>query len=1070
MDDPARAPRALTTGPLERLIDLCLAHRGLVLVATALLVLLGTHALRRLPLDAFPDTTPVQVTVNTVAPTLSPLEVERQLTTPVEAVLAGLPGLQEARSVSKFGFSQVTLVFDDSVDIYLARQVVTERLGAASLPEGVARPTLGPVSTGLGEVFHYLVRGEGKSLAELRTIHDYLVRPPLTAVPGVAEVNAWGGEERQLHVVIDPERLLEHDLTVDDVVAGLRANNLSVGGGTISRGGEATLVQGLALVGGVADVEQIVVATRDGVPLLVRDVARVEEGHEVRRGAVTADGRGEVVLGLGFMLMGQNSRVVTVRLAERLDEVRRTLPEGVEVETVYTRTSLVDRVLETVRANLLEGALLVIAVLFAFLGSLRAGLIVALAIPLSLLFAFDGMLRLGIAGSLMSLGAIDFGLVVDSSVIMVENAARRLDEDRSGRSVREVVRDAAVEVRRPTLFGELIIMVVYLPILTLEGVEGKLFRPMALTVILALAGSMVLSLTLMPVLASLALRRRPAGARGDTLLVRALRAAYRPVLGAALRRPGLVLAAAGLAVAAGGWTATRLGAEFVPRLREGALVINTVRLASVSLEESVRYGTHIERVLLEAFPHEVERVWTRTGTAEVATDPMGLELSDVFVTLRPRAGWTRATTQDELVTAMSAVVGTLPGMKAIFTQPIEMRVNEMVAGVRGDVGIKLFGDDLQVLADKALEIQRVVEALPGAADVSAEQVTGLPVLQVTVDRAALARHGVHAREVLEAVSMVGTWPVGQVIEGGAQLGGARRFDLALRLEDRYRADPEALGQLLLTARSGAPEQTRAGAGERAPGTQRAGGQRVALSTLARLELVEGPSTIQHEWGKRRVVVQANARGRDVAGFVADVRRALEEQVTLPPGYRLTYGGQFEHLVRARERLLVVVPAALLLVLSLLYVTYGRLLDALRVFTGVPFAVVGGVVALWLRDLPFSISAAVGFIALSGVAVLGDMVLVSTIRQLQAAGVPLPEALRRAAETRLRPVLMTGLVAALGFLPMALNTGLGAEVQRPLATVVVGGVVTSTLLTLVVLPVLYSVARGREPAPPHEPRP
>ena len=763
-------------GLLERLIDACLANRPIVLVAALLLVLLGASALQRLPLDAFPDTTPVQVTVNTVAPTLGPLEVERQITTPVERVLAGLPKLHEARSVSKFGFSQVTLIFDDELDIYRARQVVTERLGTVELPDGplggVFRPTLGPISSGLGEVFHYLVKGEGKSLAELRTVNEYLIRPPLTGVPGVAEVNAWGGEERQLHVVVDPARLLARDLTVDDTVAALRANNLSVGGGVITRGGEATLVQGLALASSAAEVASIVVATRDGVPVLLRDVASVEEGHEVRRGAVTADGEGEAVLGLGFMLTGENSRVVTVRLAERLEELKPTLPAGVTVETVYTRTSLVERVLDTVRRNLLEGALLVVAVLFAFLGDLRAGLIVALAIPLSMLFAFDLMLRFGVAGSLMSLGAIDFGLVVDSSVIMVENAERRLAEELGGRSVREVVRDAAVEVRRPTLFGELIIMVVYLPILTLEGIEGKLFRPMALTVIFALLGSMLLSLTLVPVLASLALRPGRGGGHEKNHLVRLLERAYRPVLAGALARPALVLGGALLAVAGGGLLASRLGSEFVPRLREGALVINTVRLASVSLEESVRYGTRIEQLLRAAFPDEVERVWTRTGTAEVATDPMGLELSDVFITLTPREAWTRARTQDELVKAMSGVVGQLPGMKAIFTQPIEMRVNEMIAGVRADLGIKLFGDDLEVLKAKGQELQRAVEGVQGATDVSAEQVTGLPVLQVVVDRAALARYGFTAREVLEAVELVGGRRVGEVVDG------ARRFDLA----------------------------------------------------------------------------------------------------------------------------------------------------------------------------------------------------------------------------------------------------------------------------------------------------
>ncbi len=1020
-------------GVLSWIIDLCLAHRVVVLIAAALLAAVGAYALQRLPLDAFPDTTPVQVTVNTVAPTLSPLEVERQITLPVEQVLNGLPGIHEARSISKFGLSQVTLIFEDDVGIYLARQVVSERLASVQLPDGIERPTLGPVSTGLGEVFHYLVTGDGKkSLSELRTVHDWVIRPPLSAVPGVAEINAWGGEERQLQVVVDPDLLIKHDLRPDDVVQALRRNNTSVGGGVLTQAGEATLVQGLGLAATQDDLRDVVIAAHQGVPIRVRDVARVEDGHEVRRGAVTADGKGEAVLGLGFMLMGENSRVVTLRLAERLEEVKKTLPPGVHVEPVYSRTSLVDHVLETVRKNLLEGALLVIAVLFAFLGNLRAGLIVALAIPLSMLCAFDLMLRFGIAGSLMSLGAIDFGLVVDSSVIMVENAARRLGEDRSERSVREVVRDAAIEVRRPTLFGELIIMIVYLPILTLEGVEGKLFRPMALTVIFALIGSMVLSLTVMPVLASLALKRGSAG-HDDNFVVRALKWLYRPVVAGALRWPVVVLVGAVLAVIGGGVLASRLGSEFVPRLREGAIVVNTVRLASVSLEESVRYGTRIELLLRERFPDEVERVWTRTGTAEVATDPMGLELSDVFVTLTPRERWTKASTQDELVVAMSEVVRRLPGMKAIFTQPIEMRVNEMIAGVRADLGIKLFGDDLEVLKAKAAEIQTVVQALPGAADVSAEQVTGLPVLQVTVDRPAISRYGITVDDVLDAVAMLGTKQVGEVKEG------ARRFDLVVRLDDRFRVDPDAVGSILIPT----PD-----------------GQRIPLSRLARVEVIEGPSTIQHEWGKRRIVVQANVRGRDISSFVADVQRALEEKVPLPAGYRVDFGGQFEHLVAARQRLLVVVPLALALVLTLLYVTYGRVLDALRVFTGVPFAAVGGVLALWLRDLPFSISAAVGFIALCGVSVLGDMVLVSTIRQLLATGMPIDDAIRKAAETRLRPVLMTALVAALGFLPMALNTGIGAEVQRPLATVVIGGVASSTLLTLVVLPVLYSVMRPR----------
>jgi len=653
-----------------------------------------------------------------------------------------------------------------------------------------------------------------------------------------------------------------------------------------------------------------------------------------------------------------------------------------------------------------------------------------------MLFAFNAMLYFGIAGSLMSLGAIDYGLVVDSSVIMVENAARRVAEDRSGRSVRDVVRDAAVEVRKPTLFGELIIAIVYLPILALEGVEGKLFRPMALTVIFALAGSMILSLTLMPALASLVLKRRRA--QGANPLVRTLERAYRPVLGWALRRRTLVVGLAVVVLGGAALLAGRLGSEFVPQLREQAIVINTVRLAGVSLNESVRYGTRIERLLLADFPDEIAHVWTRTGTAEVATDPMGLEVSDLFLTLRPRELWRRADTQDELMREMSAALEGMPGMRSVFTQPIEMRMNEMIAGIRSDVGIKLFGDDFDLLREKADEIRRVVEQVPGAADVTVEQVTGLPILRIEVDRDAVARFGISVDEVLGIVESLGTRRVGEIVEG------PMRFDLVLRLADRYRDDPRRLERMLVLA---------------------PGGERVPLGQLAEIAVVEGPSAINHEWARRRLTVQANVRDRDVGSFVAEVRNAVAD-IELPTGYYVRYGGQFEHLERARARLLVVVPIALLLIFSLLYLSFGRARDALLVFTGVPFAAVGGVVALVLASMPFSISAGVGFIAVSGVSVLGQLVLVSRAKQLMAAGRGLAEATREAAQTRLRPVLMTGLVAALGFVPMALNTSVGAEVQRPLATVVIGGVITSMLATLVVLPALYAAfgaggRRGRD---------
>jgi cobalt-zinc-cadmium resistance protein CzcA len=1014
---------------LTRTIDWSLRHRWIVLGAAAAVVAAGVLAFRDLPIDAFPDTTPTQVQVNAVAPALTPEEVERQLTIPIEHALSGLAKLEELRSISKFGLAQVTLRFADGTDVWFARQQVTERVGRVEVPPGVARPSLGPVATGLGEVFHYLVKSDRRSLEDLRTLHDWVIAPQLRSIPGVAEVNAWGGKERQWHVVVDPPRLQQFDLSIGDVTRALEGNNANVGGGVVERGGSAMLVLGVGALDGGRAIEDVVLAARRGVPIRVRDVAQVRVGHESRRGATTADGEGEAILGLGFMLVGENSHAVTAALAKRLEEVKARLPADVRVEPVYERTELVDLVLHTVKTNLLEGALLVVAILFLFLGNVRAGLIVAAAIPLSMLFAFDAMIRFGIAGTLMSLGAIDFGLVVDSSVILVENAERRLAEAKGERSVVEIVRDAAVEVRKPTLFGELIIMIVYLPILALEGVEGKMFRPMALTVIFALVGSAIVSMTVMPVLASMALRRS-AGARAhrEPRVVRWLKDRYRPVLEWALAHVKVVLGAAAAVVVVAALLASRLGSEFIPRLSEGTIVINTVRLAEVSLSESLRYGDRIEKVLLAKFPDEVKRVWSRTGTAEVATDPMGLELTDIFVTLQPRDRWKRAATQDELAAEMKAELEDMPGMRMSFLQPIEMRVNEMIAGVRGDVGIKVFGDDLDVLKATAREIEGVVRQVRGAADVTVEQVTGQPVLRIEVDRAAIGRYGIPARDVLDVVEAVGTRITGQVREG------ERRFDLAVRLRDEYRDDPAKLAAI--------PVRTPSG-------------DRVPLGRLTTIREVSGPTTIQREWAKRRLVVQANVRGRDLGGFVDEVRQRIARDVELPAGYFVRFGGQFENLERAQRRLMFVVPLALALIFGLLHLTYRRVVDSLRIFAGVPFAMVGGVVALLARGLPFSISAAVGFIALSGVSVLGDMVLVSRVRQLLARGLPLAEAIREAALSRLRPVLMTAAVAALGFVPMALNTGVGAEVQRPLATVVIGGVISSTLLTLLVLPVLYA---------------
>jgi cobalt-zinc-cadmium resistance protein CzcA len=1017
---------------LNWLINFSLKNRLLVCVLAGVLIVVGGRALSNLPVDAFPDTTPVQVQINTAVPSLNPQEAEQQVTLPIELAISGLPGLQNVRSISKFGLSQVVATFDDRTSIYLARQLVMERLQSVELPEGIARPQLGPISTGLGEVFHYVVRSENtnRTLTELRELHDWVVKPELRKVRGVAEVNAWGGFEKQFHVVVEPERLVKYHVTLAELIEALQANNQNVGGGQIVRGGEALLVHGLGLVTDVEQIGDIVITAHDGVPVRVRDVATVRVGHEIRRGAVTDCGRGEVVLGLGFMLMGENSAVVTRALKAKLAEVQSRLPPDVKLEVLYDRTELVDKVIRTVEHNLLAGALLVIAVLFAFLGNLRAGLIVASAIPLSMLFAGDLMLQTGIAASLLSLGAIDFGLIVDSSVIMVENCVRHVAM-RPNKPWLDTIRDAALEVRKPTLFGELIILIVFLPILTLEGIEGKLFKPMALTMIFALLGSLVLSLTLMPVLASLLLPKEIKHA--DPWLVRLARRLYAPVLDGALRFRAVTLLAALLLLAGAAWLASRMGGEFLPKLGEGAIVANTVRLAGISVDEAVAWNTRIEKVLLAEFPDEIAHIWSRLGTAEVATDPMGIELTDFFVALKPRQEWKKARSQAELVEAMRKVFQKFPGMSVAFTQPIEMRLNEMIAGVRGDVAIKVYGDDLDALRELSEQVQEVLSGIRGTADITGEQLTGQPVLQVKVDPHALARYGVPRRHVLNVVEAVGTKKVGEVREG------QRRFPLVVRLPDRQRTDPDALAATLIPTATGAV---------------------LPLNRVAQIVETEGPASIYREWARRRVTVQANVRGRDVAGFVAEAKQKIAAQVKLPEGYAMDWGGQFENMERANRRLKFVVPMALGLIFVLLYFSLRSLRDVFIVATGIPLGAVGGVLALWLRDMPFTVSAGIGFIALSGVAILNGLVLVTFIRQKLDTGTPFAAALREGCLVRLRPVLMTALVAAVGFIPMAVNVGVGGEVQRPLATVVIGGIITNTLLTLVVLPVLYTAFRRK----------
>jgi cobalt-zinc-cadmium resistance protein CzcA len=813
------------------------------------------------------------------------------------------------------------------------------------------------------------------------------------------------------------------------VVQAVRDNNRNVGAGNVREGTQSVLVQGIGRTTNAEQIKNIVITARDGVPIRVVDVAEVTIGSEIRRGAVTADGRGEVVMGLGFMLMGENTHEVTWAMKRRLDEIRPTLPANVEVEPLYDRTELVSHVISAVKNNLFDGGLLVVAVLFAFLGNLRAALIVALAIPLSMLFAFSGMLRFGISASLLSLGAIDFGMIVDSSVVMVENCVRHIAHgDHRRRSMVDMVRDAAVEVRKPTMFGELIIMIVYLPILTLEGTEGKLYRPMALTVIFALLGSMVLSLTLMPVLASILLPRSIQ--EREPLLMRIAHRIHAPILRFSMNHKVLVIGFALVVMFVAFVTiAPNLGSEFVPRLSEGAIAISVVRLTGTDLEDSIKYNTQMEKVVLARFPDEVKHVWSRIGTAEIATDPMGIELTDMFMSLKPRDEWQRAATQEKLTALIEAELRDMPGQRLVFLQPIEMRMNEMVSGVRADVAVQLYGDDLDVLAAKGREIEAILSRIPGNADVNVEQITGQPVLQIKLDQEQLARYGVPAKVVTDIIESIGSLPLGEVIEG--QL----RFPLVARLPEPLRAGTAGIGAILIPTASG---------------------ERLPLSRLADIRIVQGPATITREWGQRRLTISCNVRGRDMGSFVADAQQRLKAQFTLPPGrYFYEFGGQFEHLERARERLLIVVPVAAALIFTLLYFTYNNVVvDALRVFTGVPFGWVGGIFALWLRDMPFSISAAIGFIALSGVAVLDDMILVSYVRQLRQRGMPLDEAVVQAAVTRLRPVLMTTLVASLGFLPMAFSTGMGAEVQRPLATVVIGGVIGAMIMSLLVLRVLY----------------
>ncbi len=1030
---------------IERILQFSITQRWLVLLTTIGLAIFGVFNYQRLPIDAVPDITNVQVQINTEAPGYSPLEAEQRITFPVETAMAGMPRLLETRSISRYGLSQVTVIFEDGTDIYFARQLVNERVLEArdNLPPGIM-PSMGPIATGLGEIFLWTVEAEaGARTAEgqsytgmdLRTIQDWIVRPQLRTVPGVADVNSIGGYTKQFHVTPDPAKMAAHGLTFRNVMAALAANNANVGAGYIERRGEQYLVRTPGQVATIADIEQIVVRQSQGVPIYVRDIAQVALGQELRTGAATEDGQ-EVVVGTAFMLMGENSRVVSKRVADRMAEVNRTLPAGVVAKTVYDRSKLVDATIKTVQANLMVGALLVILILFVFLGNIRAAIITACVIPLSMLFTITGMVERGVSGNLLSLGALDFGIIVDGAIIIVENCVRRLGERQHelGRLLTraerfEVVFDASRQVRRATIFGELIIMIVYLPILTLTGIEGKMFYPMAFTVLAALAAAMILTLTFVP--AALAIFMTGRMSEKENVLVGGALRAYRPALRMALaNRAATVVAAAALMLVTG-VMATRLGSEFLPSLDEGDLLVHALRIPGTSLTTAVEMQHALERKL-KTYP-EVDYVFSKLGTAEIANDPMPPSVADTYVMLKPLSEWPDPRRpKASLVEQLEADLLKLPGNNYEFTQPIQMRFNELIAGVRSDVAVKIFGDDMATLESVGADVEGVLASVQGAADVKVEQTTGLPMLTVQLDRPAMARLGLNVADVQEVVEVaIGGRTAGQVYDGD------RRFDIVVRLPEALRTDIEGLERLPIPL----PDST--GAGDYVP-----------LGSIADFEIATGPNMIGRENGKRRVIVTANVRGRDIGSFVAEAELRIQNEVAIPAGYWTAWGGQFEQLLSARARLQLVVPVALLLIFLLLFATFGNIKDALLVFTGVPLALTGGVLVLWLRDIPFSISAAVGFIALSGVAVLNGLVMLTFINRLRADGASVDEAVFNGALARLRPVLMTALVASLGFLPMALATGTGAEVQRPLATVVVGGILSSTLLTLLVLPVLY----------------
>jgi len=1049
----------------NRIIQTAIAQRWLVMLATLAMAIIGVYNYGRLPIDAVPDVTNVQVQINTAAPGYSPLETEQRITYQVESTLAGLPQLESFRSLSRYGLSQVTVVFKEGTDIHFARQLVSQKLQDAreGLPEGVV-PALGPIATGLSEIYLWTVESEPGAKkpdgspytpTDLREIQDWIIKPQLRTVPGVTEINSIGGFDKEYLVAPSTAALSSYGLELADVVRALERNNSNVGAGYIEREGEQYLVRAPGQAASMDDIGNIVVTSIRGIPVRVRDVAEVSVGRELRTGAATENGQ-EVVLGTVFMLIGENSRAVSKAVDARMVEINRSLPPGIKAVTVYDRTVLVERAIATVRKNLVEGAILVVAVLFLFLGNIRAAILTALVIPLAMLFTFSGMVGNRVSANLLSLGALDFGIIVDGAVVIVENCVRRLAaaQTRLGRVLSREERFAEVfaaagEARRPLVYGQLIIMIVYLPIFALTGIEGKMFHPMAFTVVFALLGAMILSLTFVPAAVALFIGRSVQ--EKESRIMHGARRWYEPCLTYALANRPVMLAFAALVIALAALMATRLGLEFAPNLDEGDIAVMTVRIPGTSLSQSVKMQQQIEATLLRKHP-EIARVFARIGTAEIASDPMPPNVADGIVMLKPEKDWPRPRkTRAELVAAMRATLDALPGQSYEFSQPIQLRVNELVSGVRSDVAVKVFGDDQAVLDASAQRVAAALRRIDGASEVQVEQTSGLPMLQIRVDRERAARMGLNIGDVQEAIA---TATAGRV--AGTLFEGDRRFDVTVRLPESQRADIDALRRLPVALPGQGPDQT-------------AGQARsfITLGEIAAFEVAPGPNQFSREQGKRRVVVSANVRGRDIGSFVDEARERVAQDVALTPGYWLGWGGQFEHLTTAAERLRLIVPASLLLVFALLYLVFNNLRDGLLVFSGIPFALAGGVAALWLRGIPLSISAAVGFIALSGVAVLNGLVLVSFIRNLVEGGMALPQAVREGALARLRPVLMTALVASLGFVPMALATGTGAEVQRPLATVVIGGICSSTVLTLLLLPVLVEWLHGSRRRTPAE---